>query len=468
MESLHVTLPADVAVALQHHLLRGPDEHVALVFGHPVRADQSAGVIASRWIPVPPEALLVQRPDQFAVDSTFIVRHVKEARKRHECVLLAHSHPGDNHPPRFSHADDRGEAALYPFLAARLTDRMHGAVLFAPGGLAARLRMEDSQVMPAAVRVIGRHRYNYPTGQRRVPVPTDPQHSRQELIWGSHGQGLLRDVTIGIIGAGGTGSVVIQQLIHLGVGRLIIVDRKTFTRDNLARVVGACIDDVAQTPKAEIAARTARLVDPAIEVVPLTRDVTDNDILGRLVDADLLFLCTDGHYSRAVINTLGVQYGIPVVDLGFRIEMNQTKDRVASAVGEVRMVVPGGYCLSCAGVLDAERIRAEQASPEEREAFPHYFVDLNVADPSVITVNSVIASLATSIGVDMLIPTMKSTTALDSYRYNALKGLVTHVARTKDVACGICGIDGIGGLADDHPLPGRWPRRNGGSAGAGV
>ncbi len=448
-----ITFPAHVFEEVKQHLLRGDAEEVALLFAHQAITGCMAGLVVSHWVPVPPDAILIQRRDQFAVDSDFIVRQVKAARAREESLLLAHSHPGDNNTPHFSLADTRGEANLYALLQSRLPNHIHGAVVFAPGGVGARLIYPDRTISPATVRVVGRHVRTFHTTQEAALSTSDTMHVRQELIWGSQGQHLLRCATIGIVGAGGTGSVVAQQLIHLGVGNLVVVDRGVIKKSNLARVVGAHVSDVERTAKVDVITRMANNLNPDIRVRAIAEDVCQPSVLRELIGTDVLFLCTDGHYSRAVISALGVQYLIPVVDLGFRIEMNQAKDRVASAVGEVRVVVPGGYCLSCVGVLDADRILAEKANPEERAAFPGYFANLDISDPSVITLNSMIGSLAVSVGLDMLIPTMKSTSTLDSYRFNALKGLVKHEPKAKNLICGICGSEGLSGLGDDHPLP---------------
>ncbi len=456
MLRFQIILPAPLEHEVRAHLLGSgaETEEVALLFGHPTHSPLTAGVVVSRWLPVPREALFIQEADRFAVDSAYLVQHVKKARAQQESILLAHSHPGDHHLPWFSLADTKGEANLYPLLQQRLPSRLHGAMVFAPGGVSARLITPDGAIQRTEVRVIGRHVQIYQPGIKgHTPAP-DPKHVRQESLWGSHGQGLLRNMTIAVVGAGGTGSVVAQQLIHLGVGHLIVVDSQLLEDSNMARVVGAHNDDVGRTPKVEIMTRTANLVDPTIEVRAIAADVCRNSVLREILDAGLLFVCTDSHYSRAVLSALAVQYRIPLVDMGFHITLNATRDRVASAVGEVRLVVPGGYCLSCAGVLDAARILAEKASPEERARHPDYFTNLDIADPSVITLNSVIASLAVSVGLDMMIPTMHATSATDSYRYNALKGIVRHEPRVVAEACGICGHDGLGGLGDDHPLPG--------------
>lgn len=247
--------------------------------------------------------------------------------------------------------------------------------------------------------------------------------------------------------------MVAQQLLHLGVGKLIVIDGQTVAESNLSRIVGARRDDIDVTPKVEIVARTAWGIDPAIEVLPIWGDVTDPGILATLKGADILLLCTDSHHSRAVVNALAVQYAIPLIDLGFRIHVEPETYRVVSAVGEVRVVVPGGYCLSCAGVLDADRIKAEKASPEERAANPGYFTDIDVDDPSVITLNSTIASLAVTLGCDMIVPTMRPIDALDSYRYNAVKGIVTNVAKELRPTCGMCSAEGRTAICDSLALP---------------
>lgn len=104
-------------------------------------------------------------------------------------------------------------------------------------------------------------------------------------------------------------------------------------------------------------------------------------------------------------------------------------------------------------VLDADRIRAEKASPEERAAHAGYFTNLDVPDPAVITLNSTIASLAVTIGCDMFVPTMRPVDTLDSYRYNAVKGIVTNVAKARQPTCGMCGAEGRAAMGESLALP---------------
>lgn len=451
---VRLTIPDKLFSSLSNHLLQHASttglEEAALLFAHPVVTDTFLGLIVARWIAIPPEAFHIQREDQFAIDSAFLVQHMKTARARGESLLLAHSHPGDPDIPLFSLADVQGEGELLAFLAHRLPARPHGVLVVSPGGAQAAIYNADRVRHVASVRVVGRRTTII---SRRPTSSPDPLRARQELLWGAHGQGVLRHARIGIIGAGGTGSLVAQQLIHLGVGTLVVIDPETVAASNLARIPGARRTDIDHTLKVDIVARTAARVDPSIQVQVIPEDVCQSKVLRELLGLDLLFLCTHGHYSRAVINALSVQYALPLVDMGFRIEMNQAYTRIASAEGEIRVIVPDGYCLQCIGVLNAERIRQEKAHPEERLAHPEYYADLDVPDPSVMTVNMVISGQAVTLGLDMLVPTLRTVAVTDSIRYHALKGLLSYERKPLAVDCPICGLDGVRLFGDDHPLP---------------
>ena len=59
---------------------------------------------------------------------------------------------------------------------------------------------------------------------RVIPAAPESMHEdwfdRQRLALGPEGQTILRDLHVVIVGLGGTGSVVLVQLAHLGVGRI--------------------------------------------------------------------------------------------------------------------------------------------------------------------------------------------------------------------------------------------------------
>ena len=53
---------------------------------------------------------------------------------------------------------------------------------------------------------------------------------RQVLLFGAGGQARLRGLHVGVLGAGGGGSILIERLAHLGVGTITAVDPEIVER----------------------------------------------------------------------------------------------------------------------------------------------------------------------------------------------------------------------------------------------
>src|SRR5205823_2393363 len=78
-------------------------------------------------------------------------------------------------------------------------------------------------------------------------------------LWGEKGQKKLAQLRIGLIGAGGVGSILAEHLARLGIGGLIIVDYDTLKEDNFNRSSGAKrINYSSKKKKAMLALRIAR------------------------------------------------------------------------------------------------------------------------------------------------------------------------------------------------------------------
>ena len=80
------------------------------------------------------------------------------------------------------------------------------------------------------------------------------RNDRQELAFGTEGQAKLRITKVGVIGLGGLGSQVVQQLAHLGVRQYVLVDADKMQDVNLNRIVGTTPEDIG-TFKVRIAER---------------------------------------------------------------------------------------------------------------------------------------------------------------------------------------------------------------------
>jgi adenylyltransferase/sulfurtransferase len=129
---------------------------------------------------------------------------------------------------------------------------------------------------------------------------------------GGVGQRRLKDSRVAIIGAGGIGSAAIPALAGAGVGRLTIIDNGEVERSNLQRQTIFRDDQVGQ-PKAELAARFASALNPAIEAVAV-RQRLDGDNVEELIGGhDLVLDGSDNFATRLAVSDAATRLHIPLV-----------------------------------------------------------------------------------------------------------------------------------------------------------
>lgn len=315
-----------------------------------------------------------------------VARAVQQARFEGLSVILAHTHPCGTTGP--SEHDLSGEAVLLPTLRRRVPDAPHGRLILWPDGLHAALFDLDGNTVPLDVHVVGREVQVFSSEGTLPKAQLDVYH-RQALALGEIGQRRLRYLTFGIVAAGGTGSLVAQQLAHLGVTNVKLIDFDLVEGTNLNRLVGSQPSDVDR-PKVDVTHDLMMRVNPAATVEALRADVTFTDVARELLDVDFAFICTDSHGSRAVLSQLAYQYLLPMINLGVGIHADASGLQM---VGTVHMLAPGLACLSCSGDIHPAKAREDLLTEAQRQADP-YVTGVQVPQPAVISINSVVAGLA--------------------------------------------------------------------------
>ncbi|MDQ7995275.1 MAG: ThiF family adenylyltransferase [Luteibacter sp.] len=374
----------------------------------------------------------------FTYAPQFLSRVTRMARQGGYALALFHSHPSGF--PDFSDTDDDTEQRLMPFMRVRLPEQPTLSLLMCDGQLRAR-RLGTQDLIP--VRRVGAvvHRSSL-----HAPEPVaDGAFDRQVRAFGAEGQATLAAMKVAIVGLGGTGSLVAQQLAHLGVGQLSLIDQDTIDETSLNRVVGATAVSVGQ-PKVSVARSMISAIRPAAAVRSLHASVRSEQALHLLVDADCIMVCTDSHVSRAFVNDVAYQYLVPAIDMG--VAIGTDAGRVVSITGRTQMLAPGLPCLWCTNAISANTIRQELQSDAERAA-DRYFDGDGVRQPAVISLNSTAASLA----VSMLLGAFTGIPIGPRFQsYDALRGTVRAFAFKARSDCGICGAEGLTALGDRQPL----------------
>lgn len=103
-------------------------------------------------------------------------------------------------------------------------------------------------------------------------------NSRTQLLLGEKGIKKLADSHVLVVGLGGVGAYVAEQLARAGIGRLTIVDSDTINITNKNRQLLA-LDSTLNRPKVEVMAERIRDINPDIEVIALNQYLKDQSII---------------------------------------------------------------------------------------------------------------------------------------------------------------------------------------------
>jgi molybdopterin/thiamine biosynthesis adenylyltransferase len=234
-------------------------------------------------------------------------------------------------------------------------------------------------------------------GSEAVGAPPDETYDRQIRMFGAMGQRVLDALSVGVVGAGGTGSAVAEQLARLGVGALTLIDDDVVTEPTPTRGYGMTVADLGR-PKAQVLADHLSGIGLATEVTAVTAAVQDPAALCQLAAADVIFSCVDGHGARLILNRWAYAYLTPVVDLAILVSATPETAAVRGIDGRITWLGPGTSCLLCRERIDPALAYAEILDPEERKrlAGEGYARAAETRQPAVVTLTSLVASLATT------------------------------------------------------------------------
>jgi hypothetical protein len=424
---------------LARTMLASEDETCAILF---TRSGGSKDAwIAADWVLAPEDAYT--RRDRISAElrPAYLVEIANRARKDQLGVAVVHTHPKAIGQPCFSTVDDAGEQPLSEYFERRVPSASHLALVIGPDGCRAR-RLGMTHEIPVWEIGACSRALSYPG----LPDIISLAHDRQVRAFGPRGQAIISQITVAIVGLGGTGSVVAQQLAHLGVRQFVLIDPDVVEMTNLNRLVGSMPVDVGR-PKVDVAARHIRATSPDAEITAVRADIVDEATLPALHGADFLFLCTDSHASRAVVGQFAYQFLLPCIDMGVSITVRE--NAITHVTGRTQMLAPGLPCLVCTQALDGEQIRREMLTPEQHAADP-YIHGIHEPQPAVISLNSTVASLAATMFLSALTPVPG---AARLQFYDGLKGTVRPAIASRVSGCVVCSPIGALGKGPLWPLP---------------
>ena len=230
----------------------------------------------------------------------------------------------------------------------------------------------------------------------------DEIFDRQIRAFGKDGQRLLARLRVGIVGAGGTGSAVFEQLVRIGVRRITVIDDEDATATNVTRIHESGVVDACKA-KVDVMAAAAVRIGLGAQVTPINGRITDPDVASALRHLDVIFGCTDDERGRLVLSKLSLTHLIPVFDMGFAVVAAEDGS-IRELDGRVTTLLPGAACLLCRGRITPAGLAAESLDPDERQrrAGEGYVPGLGERDPSVGTFTTLVACFAVNELLDRL------------------------------------------------------------------
>lgn len=400
--------------------------------------------VVRELLPVPESAYQSRSQVSAVLSPGYCIDLTNRARKTGLGIVLAHTHPGDRPLQSFSLIDNAGEECLKEYFGRRVPNSFHLAALFTQNtGQCRQLgskKLTDMQVVGSDVCWLH--------SDSVTNAEPHPRFSRQVLAFGSDVQKILGNLRVAIVGAGGTGSFIATELTYLGLANFLLVDPDVVDETNLNRLLGATHADIGKF-KVEQMGRWIKSINPEASCYECNADIIEEDIANYLLDVDFIFLCTDSHASRAVVNQVAYQYLIPTIDMG--VAIHATNGVIKNIVGRTQMISSGLPCLLCSGWIDPNQVRIEMMRHEQRIADP-YFKGEGVPQPAVISLNGAVSSIAVT-------TFLAAVTAIPSQArlvlYDAIRGSMRPTVMTPHPECIVCSPAGALGRGDTWSLPTR-------------
>ncbi|HZR77922.1 MAG TPA: ThiF family adenylyltransferase, partial [Chthoniobacterales bacterium] len=346
---------------------RHPLETAGVLLARVVKDDAGSLKLLARsmhW--VAEEAYLVRSPVELRVASETYVKDLSHAEKDKEVAIWVHTHPNMG-PPVPSNMDEKVDKQIADVFRVRTGSEYYGSLILSQAldgfSFTGKIQTPDRTEALTRIFVTGdrwKLQFSFESGN----IAEDPLFDRNVRAFGPVIQKTISNLTIAVVGCGGTGSAVTEQLVRLGARRLILVDPDTVSESNLTRLYGSTADDIGR-PKVDVVRDYLAKVAPTLKCQAIQGMITNRDVAMKLIAADVVFGCSDDNGGRIVLSRLSTYFMIPVIDCGVLLA-GDAGGQLTDINGRITTMVPGAACLICRDRVDLIRARTETLTPNER------------------------------------------------------------------------------------------------------
>lgn len=370
--------------------------------------------LVRRVIEIPEEMFDVKSEYHLEISSQAINGIISLCEVNQLGLALCHSHPTSDHELTYSPSDDFGEQNIFKPFKKILPNLPLISILWGREKIISRCwKNENNTFLIDNLEIIGDVIKKLDLNNSlKLPNIVSTEYNRQISAFGEEGQKKILSTKVGIVGTGGTGSIIAEQLTRLGVGDFKIADYDTFGRSNISRMYGSYAKDIPKKSslkvlkiskyKVDLIKKHLKAINPGIKIQTFKKSIVQKEVAECFLDRDVIFSCTDDHWGRAVINQICYQYLIPVINTGVRLSSKNNMFISGNIVSH--SLGPDKPCLWCYEYLKPKIIEAESMTPQERIKLVHdgYIENIDIPQPSVITFTSLGSCMSMEIFLNLI------------------------------------------------------------------
>ena len=328
-----------------------------------------------------------------------------------DTLIDVHTHPFCNDSVAFSAVDDHDEDTFHRWLTATLDGFHYASIVLSQTDYAARtweIDGENSVYCTARIKTQTAGE-SWPCAEIKCYQDVAMESfkiqsgflARSALALGLDTmRKVMNDQTIGIIGVGGLGSVIAENLIHSGFHAIHLIDPDRVEVTNLNRIVGAYYCDAATNRlKVEVVQEHLQRINPDAMVYAHAIGVEEEAALPVLMQCDWLIVATDNHFSRYQAQNIAIQLGAPLISAGVNITVEG--QNITDMSGEVITARNGdGLCLNCLGRINPTAVAAHENRGEfigDELVRRGYVSGREVKEPAVKTLNAILGAMTVEV-----------------------------------------------------------------------
>lgn len=348
-----------------------------------------------RWCP--DDSYAERYETGLSITSDGYVPAIADAEASGATAIWLHTHPGEGASPRASHHDEIVDEQLSDLFRLRTGSPYYASLVISV--VKGRLKFTGHIESAEAKRDIDRlwavgDRFCLIHHDSHAPAALDARFDRNVRALGGPVQTVFGDLAVAVVGCGGTGSSVVEQLARLGVRRFVLVDPDNLSLSNVTRVYGST-PELVGARKVDVAEGLIASISPDAAVTCEASMLTLESTARKLQGVDLIFGCTDDNAGRMVLSRIASYLLTPVIDCG--VLLTSADDGALTGIdGRITILSPGSACLVCRGRIDHARAASELLTPDERvrRADEGYAAALPGVEPAVVTFTTVVGSSA--------------------------------------------------------------------------